>query len=218
MAGPNGIDTVQLMRSAADECMAPEQRKVFEELGKRDTDIYARLFRCVVKRVPPDEEFDGERLGSAGAADRWQRRALLVHLGDVLESISCVTKCGEHYHTVGEAAAQEESLATFPLLRQVDSEMTPAEFVKAATSAFFLWPTQLLEPELNRKVIGHLVQHDLFSGNRAGWNAYVEELRHAVPWFGAGLDEYVPEPFDQPGDGANPAHAERSSETTRRST
>jgi hypothetical protein len=196
--------------------MAPEQRNLFEQLGRKDTDVYARLFRCVVKRVPPDEEFDGERLGSAGAADRWQRKALLLHLGDVLESISCLTKCGEHYHTVGEAAAQEESLATFPLLRQVDPEMTPVEFVKAATSAFFLWPMQLLEPELNRKAIGHLVQHDLFAGNRAGWDAYVEEMRHVVPWFGAGLEDYMPEPFDQPGDGVNLAPAERS--TTRRRT
>jgi hypothetical protein len=62
---------------------------------------------------------------------------LLLHLGDVLELISCLTKCGEHYHTVGEAAAQKESLATFPLLQHVDPEMTPAELVKAATSVSF---------------------------------------------------------------------------------
>lgn len=193
------------MRSAADECMSPEQRNLFEKLGGDDPDVYARFYRCVVKRVSPDERFEGERLGSAGAADRWQRKALLLHVGDVLEAVSCLTKCGENYHTVGEAAAREESLASFTLLRQVDPEMTPAEFVKSATSAFFLWPTQLLKPELNRKAIGHLAQHDLFSGNRAGWDAYVEERRQAVPWFGAGLEDYMPEPFDQPGDGVDPA-------------
>lgn len=176
MSRPDEINTVQLMLNAADECMAPDQRDLFEQLGRKDTDV-----------IPPDEQFEGERLGSAALADGRQRKALLLHLGDVLEAISCVAKCGDHYHTVGEAAAQEESLATFALLRQVDAELTPVEFVNAGTSAFFLWPVLLLEPELNRKAIAHLVQHDLFCGNRAGWDAYVDEMRHAVPWFGSGL-------------------------------
>lgn len=216
MSRPDEINTVQLMLNAADECMAPDQRDLFEQLGRKDTDVYARLFRCIVKRVPPDEQSEGERLGSAALADGCQRKALLLHLGDVLEAISCVAKCGGHYHTVGEAAAQEESLATFELLRQVDAELTPVEFVNAGTSAFFLWPVLLLEPELNRKAIAHLVQHDLFSGNRAGWDAYVDDMRHAVPWFGAGLEDYMPDPFDQPGDGVNLASAARA--TTRRKT
>jgi hypothetical protein len=39
------------MHAAADECMSPEQREAFDEIGKLDPDVYARLFRCVVKRA-----------------------------------------------------------------------------------------------------------------------------------------------------------------------
>nr|WKF60779.1 hypothetical protein HUO10_005301 [Paraburkholderia busanensis] len=133
--------------------------------------------------------------------DGAQRRALLLHLGDALETVACLMKCGAHHHTVGEAAAQEKSLPDFPLLRHVDSELTPTEFVTLAASAFFLWPKQLLEAELNRNAIAHLVQHDLFSGNHAGWAAYVNEIRQTVPWFGEGLETCLPDPFAVPGQG-----------------
>jgi hypothetical protein len=39
------------MHAAADECMSPEQRKAFDEIGKLDPDVYARFFRCVLKRA-----------------------------------------------------------------------------------------------------------------------------------------------------------------------
>lgn len=44
----------KLMHAAADECMSPEQRDLFDALGfgDKDSDIYARLFRCVMKRAP----------------------------------------------------------------------------------------------------------------------------------------------------------------------
>jgi hypothetical protein len=201
MSDSQEINVAQLMRIAADECMAPEQQSLFDQIGRRDPDVYARLFRCIGERVLSTQGPDGDRTGTTQAAENRERKALLLHLGDVLETISCLTRCGAHHHTVGEAAAQEESLAMFPILRQVDPEMTPAEFVKCASGAFFLWPTQLLADEINRKAIAHMVQHDLFSGNRAGWDAYVCELRHAVPWFGVGLDAYMPDPFANAGDG-----------------
>jgi hypothetical protein len=31
------------------------------------------------------------------------------------------------------------------------------------------------------------VQHDLFAGNQAGWDAYAEVMRGEMPWFGEGL-------------------------------
>jgi hypothetical protein len=45
------ISHAERMHAAADECMSPEQREAFDEIGKLDPDVYARLFRCVVKRA-----------------------------------------------------------------------------------------------------------------------------------------------------------------------
>ena len=125
--------------------------------------------------------------------DGIERRALLLHLGDVLEAAACVMKCANRFNTVGEAVGQEESLMSFSILRVVDAELTPYEFAKRAASAFFLWPKALLEEPINRLLLANLVQHDLFSGNQGGWESYVAELQQQVPWFGDGL-ERVPEP------------------------
>jgi hypothetical protein len=132
-------------------------------------------------------------IGGSEMDDGIERRALLLHLGDVLEASACVMKCAPRFNTVGEAVAQEESLMSFSILRMVDPEMTPYEFAKRAASAFFLWPKALLEEELNHPLLANLVQHDLFIGHQSGWDNYVSELRQQVSWFGEGL-ETVPEP------------------------
>ncbi|SAL45630.1 hypothetical protein AWB64_04819 [Caballeronia sordidicola] len=124
--------------------------------------------------------------------DGIERRALLLHLGDVLEASACVMKCANRFNTVGEAVGQEESLMSFTILRMVDAEITPYEFAKRAASTFFLWPKLLLDESINRALLANLVQHDLFPGNQSGWESYVSELRHQVPWFADGLDQ-VPE-------------------------
>jgi hypothetical protein len=69
--------------------------------------------------------------------------------------------------------------------------------VGKASNAFFLWPKELLEEQLNRTLLAHLVQHDLFTGHQAGWECYVEKLRSDVPWFGADLG-LVPGPDLEP--------------------
>jgi Na+/citrate or Na+/malate symporter len=71
--------------------------------------------------------------------------ALLLHLGDILEAISCMTKCGHRRDTIGEAYAQEETLASSALHRQIDAEMTAFDFAMCAASAFFLWKELLDE-------------------------------------------------------------------------
>ena len=129
--------------------------------------------------------------------DGIQRRALLLHLGNMLEAVSCVMKCGHRYNTIGEAFAQEETLASFTFLRQIDAEMTPYDFAKRAASAFFLWPKELLDEDLNRKVLAHVVQHDLFANHQSGWNEYTSVLRRDVPWFGEDIGP-VPEPDVEP--------------------
>ncbi len=129
--------------------------------------------------------------------DGMERRALLLHLGDILEAISCVMKCGHRHNTIGEAYAQEDTLASFAFLRQIDPEMTPHDFAKRAASAFFLWPKELLDKELSHNVLAHVVQHDLFAGNQPGWDGYASDLRVSVPWFGTGIGT-VPEPDSEP--------------------
>jgi len=49
--------------------------------------------------------------------DRFDRRELLLHLGDVLEAISCVAKAGKHAAPVTELAKTEESLQEFVFLK-----------------------------------------------------------------------------------------------------
>ncbi|SAK78814.1 hypothetical protein AWB76_05257 [Caballeronia temeraria] len=123
----------------------------------------------------------------ASLQDANERRALLLHLGDVVESIGCVLKCAERHRTIGEAAADEESLASFPILGLVTPQLTPHDFAARAATAFFLWTKELLEPTLNRKLLAYTIQHDLFAGNQSGWESYVALLRAQVPWFGEGL-------------------------------
>jgi hypothetical protein len=118
--------------------------------------------------------------------DAFERGALLLHLGDVLEVVSRLLKCGDGHKTVRELAAANDSLGGFPLL-QVSPQMTAEQFVRRGTDAFFAWPRELLEPELNRKRLASTVRRSLFTDNAEGWRAYVAALRSEVPWFGVGL-------------------------------
>lgn len=118
--------------------------------------------------------------------DGFERRALLLHLGTVLESIACVAKCGERFPKIAEAAKEKEELADFSFLQDL-SDLSPGEYVQRAAGAYFLWPKLLLEDELNRAALANLVQNDLFAGNQVGWDKFVADLRKEVPWFGEGL-------------------------------
>jgi hypothetical protein len=53
-----------LMHHAADECMSPDQRDLFDKLGSgdNDSDVYERLFRCVLKRAPGAQAPDSAAL------------------------------------------------------------------------------------------------------------------------------------------------------------
>ncbi|MDR5753166.1 MULTISPECIES: hypothetical protein [unclassified Caballeronia] len=124
--------------------------------------------------------------------DPYERRALLLHLGDVLEAIFCLSKCADSRASIGEALQKDDALVSFAILSQVDAGMHPQAFVRRATGAFFVWPKALLDETLNRRLLAHTVQHDLFAGNEAGWNAYLSERRKEVPWFGEDLPD-VPE-------------------------
>jgi hypothetical protein len=108
-------------------------------------------------------------------------------LGDVLEAISCVAKAGKPVAPVTEPAKTEGPLQEFIFLKTLAPTLTAAEFGARAASAYFLWPKELLEEQLNRLALASTVQHDLFEGNPEGWKAYVTQLRKKVKWFGTDL-------------------------------
>jgi hypothetical protein len=77
--------------------------------------------------------------------------------------------------------------------------MAPRDFIRRASGAFFVWPKALLDETLNRPLLANTVKHDLFADNAKGWDAYVEERRKEVPWFGEALPDTA--------ESAEPAHA-----------
>jgi hypothetical protein len=120
----------------------------------------------------------------AGVNDPYERRALLLHLGDVLETVFCLSQCADDYTSIGAAVRGNDALAGFTLLGFIDENMTPRDFIRRASGAFFVWPKALLDAELNRAMLANTVHHDLFDANAKGWAGYVAERRREVAWFG----------------------------------
>ena len=114
--------------------------------------------------------------GDAAMDDRFDRRELLLHLGDILEALSCLARTGQPDTPVVQLATQE-SLQEFEFLRALAPRMTVSEFGARVASAFFLWPKELLEAKLNRHALASTVQHDVFDGNPDGWKAYVAHMQ-----------------------------------------
>ncbi|HKR39073.1 MAG TPA: hypothetical protein VJU59_05210 [Paraburkholderia sp.] len=130
--------------------------------------------------------------------DPFDRRELLLHLGDMLEAVACLTKAGHADAPVAQLAAHEESLQDFKFLQMLAPGMTVAEFGARVASAFFLWPKELLETKLNRKALASTVQHDVFDGNPSGWKAYVAYMQNKVSWYGSGLPEIKSSASEEP--------------------
>lgn len=144
--------------------------------------------------------------GVENVKDAYERRALLLHLGDVLEAVNRLMICSgdkegkQDKQTVHEAVAAHDSLEGLPLLTHVSPSMTTRDFVEHATAAFLSWPRELLELELDREQLARTVQQALFTGNAQGWQDYAATLRKAVAWFGADLKPV--EAGEQPGEAA----------------
>ncbi|TDN62893.1 hypothetical protein [Paraburkholderia sp. BL10I2N1] len=119
--------------------------------------------------------------------DAFERRALLLHLGEVIQAVSRLLKYGDTRKTVHELLAANDSLGSFRLLTQISRHMMPTEFAQRAADAFLTWPQDLLEFELDREALASAVQRNLYAGNPAGWRAYVADMRREVVWFGVGL-------------------------------
>jgi hypothetical protein len=143
--------------------------------------------------------------------DRFDRRELLLHLGDMLEALSCASRAGPPDAPVAQLAKKEASLQDLKFLQALAPQMTVADFAERVASAFFLWPRELLETALNRHVLASTVRHDLFEGNPAGWAAYMAYVQKKVAWFGKELpamkQDTSVEPVHNPADEASPVEA-----------
>jgi hypothetical protein len=133
--------------------------------------------------------------------DRFDRRELLLHLGDILHALNYLTAKAKPGISVTQVLQKDDALQTFEFLRALAPQMTVAEFGAGVASAFSQWPKELLETELNRDALASAVKDNLFQGNVDGWNAYVAHIRKDVPWFGIGPSEVkgaeLPEPVSR---------------------
>ncbi|KVC46607.1 hypothetical protein WS58_11920 [Burkholderia pseudomultivorans] len=121
-----------------------------------------------------------------------ERRALLLHLGDVLRTVSCLLENERDDAFVGELVATRPMLSDLPLLEHVFARMTVREFTDAVPHAFCLWPRLLLDASLDRDALAMPVCAHLFAGNPLGWARYAASLAGDVPWFGAGIRPAAP--------------------------
>lgn len=119
--------------------------------------------------------------------DRFDRRELLLHLGDMLEALNCLAATSRPTASVAHLVREKDSLQHFEFLRALAPTMTVAEFTTRVASAFCQWPRELLEADLNQDALASSVQHNLFDGNPDGWKAYVTHVQATVAWFGTGL-------------------------------
>lgn len=119
--------------------------------------------------------------------DRFDRRELLLHLGEILEASSRLATGSAADMPVTRRIQEDASLQEFSFLSKLVAGMTVSGFNVGVASAFSRWPQELLETELNRDALARTVQHHLFDGNADGWNHYVAHIRKTVRWFGVGL-------------------------------
>ncbi|REG48526.1 hypothetical protein B0G80_4762 [Paraburkholderia sp. BL6669N2] len=130
--------------------------------------------------------------------DRFDRRELLLHLGDILQALSHLARTGASDTPVVQLANEQDLFRDFEFFRALAPKMTVADFSARVASAFFLWARELLDTELNRKALALTVQHELFDGNPDGWNSYAGHIRKKVKWFGDGLLGSRKDAVDEP--------------------
>ncbi len=121
--------------------------------------------------------------------DRFDRRELLLHLGDVLEAASDVAKLDQPDVPVSHLAANHSALQAFQFLRHVAASVLAKDFPKRVATAYADWPRALLEAELDREALASPVRRELFADGSPGWAEYVGYMREKVDWFGADLSD-----------------------------
>ncbi|AOJ03355.1 MULTISPECIES: hypothetical protein [Burkholderia] len=116
--------------------------------------------------------------------EAYARRALLLHLGSVLQILSRLEQQKPDSLSIEALLATNGMLADVPLVEYVVQDMTVREFEVRVLRSFCLWPQLLLEDPLDYGALALPVRKHLFAGNDAGWKAYASTLREAAPGFG----------------------------------
>jgi hypothetical protein len=124
--------------------------------------------------------------------DAFERRALLLHLGDALHAMTAALAANATCHTVRELLNAHADLATYAWLAAVSPDMKTTDFAKCLSASFALWPEQLLEAQVDYPQLALAVRSNLFADNARGWDVYVDALKREVQWFGDALP-YVAE-------------------------
>jgi hypothetical protein len=152
--------------------------------------------------------------------DAFERRALLLHLGDALQTLSTALVADAKHHTVHHLLNAHPELAGHAWLAAVSPKMKAAEFAKRASASFVEWPALLLEEQVDYTRLALTVRDHLFSDDRTGWRTYVDAMKREVEWFGDALpfaEEPVQaaetaQPSDETDTRANDADVERAGE------
>ncbi|MBF3727797.1 hypothetical protein ISG25_35295, partial [Burkholderia pseudomallei] len=138
--------------------------------------------------------------------EAYARRALLLHLGSVLQILSRLEGAPDN-QSIEALLAANGMLADVPLVEYVVQDMTVREFSARALRAFCLWPQLLLEDPLDCAALALPVRKHLFAGNDAGWKAYAATLREVSPGFDTARS-YAAEPHEAEFDLADERDAE----------
>ncbi|MBC8752473.1 hypothetical protein F6X42_40605, partial [Paraburkholderia sp. WC7.3b] len=81
--------------------------------------------------------------------DAFERRALLLHLGDALQAVAAALATNNPRDTVRDLLDADATLATHAWLAAVPPDMEVAEFAKRVSASFAGWPAQLLEAQVD---------------------------------------------------------------------
>jgi hypothetical protein len=119
--------------------------------------------------------------------DAFERRALLLHLGDALQATAAALSAGTPRHTLQDLLNTHADLAAHTWLTALSPDIPAAEFAKRASAAFAAWPALLLEEQVDYTHLALAVRDHLFADDPAGWRSYVDALRREVAWFGDAL-------------------------------
>ncbi|MBN3764783.1 hypothetical protein [Burkholderia sp. Ac-20365] len=119
--------------------------------------------------------------------DAFERRALLLHLGDALQAISAALAADAKHHTLHHLLNAHAELGAHEWLAAVSAKMKTTEFAKRASASFEKWPVRLLDEQVDYSALALAVQDNLFADNPSGWRAYIDAMKREVEWFGDGL-------------------------------
>ncbi|WP_109482564.1 hypothetical protein [Paraburkholderia sp. C35] len=119
--------------------------------------------------------------------DAFERRALLLHLGDALHAISAALADHAKHHTLHHLLNAHPELAAHAWLAAMPPKMKTADFAARASASFAAWPALLLEEQVDYSALALAVHDNLFAEDRSGWPAYIGAIKPEVEWFGDAL-------------------------------